>query len=239
MRSIKDKYYNIYYDSVPAAGKKVNEDYIRVEKNEKDGHIIIIADGVSSSLMPSHWAKILVDNIIYSPSSEYFLRNFKSAVNEFNVFLEQKKSIGSRLFLEKIKRDKYGSSTILVCNLNKDSLDGSNIGDTIPFILSGNKIEFLNEYLHKQELDKLVPNQVMSKIDQVFKCIDFGPYKKSGIFFLATDAVAHMIRHKDKVFADKLIDALKKDKFNKFIEDKRFNGEIQNDDSSIVVIEIK
>ena len=112
---ISEKYFNIYYDSIPAGGKLSNQDCFKIYKKGNDDYRIVIADGVSASLMAGDWAEILVKKVEDSridPHHPDNIQNFELAVKDFDNLIQAKLANSSRLFSEKIKRDKYGSSTL-------------------------------------------------------------------------------------------------------------------------------
>jgi hypothetical protein len=238
---ITGKYFNLYIASTPASGKSSNEDYVSCLERDDDEYRVVVADGVSSSLMAGEWARILVKNVIHSSESN-FIKYFESAVDEFNDLISVKQSHGSRLLAEKIKRDKYGSSTILSCDIESNGVTCYFIGDTIAFQLKrGNMIKPLRNDDHKL-LKKTIPDQIISNKEVIPKLI-FIPKKEARqkqFFFLATDAMAEFIYHKDRDFVEELIDTIKKEKFDDFIKEHRLKSStegIQDDDSTIVIIE--
>ena len=131
---ITGKYFNLYIASTPASGKSSNEDYVSCLERDDDEYRVVVADGVSSSLMAGEWARILVKNVIHSSESN-FIKYFGSAVDEFNDLISVKQSHGSRLLAEKIKRDKYGSSTILSCDIESNGVRLYQIKSTLSFNL--------------------------------------------------------------------------------------------------------
>jgi serine/threonine protein phosphatase PrpC len=239
---IPGKYFNLYTASTPATGKSSNEDYVKWLEKDDDEYRVVVADGVSSSLMGGEWARILVKNVIHSSESD-FIKYFESAVDEFNDLISLKQSNGSRLLAEKIKRDKYGSSTILSCDIKSNGITCDFIGDTIAYQLKpgDNRIKPLRNKDHNL-LKKTIPDQIMSKKEVIprFKHIQKKEARQQHFFFLATDAMAEFIYHKDRDFVEELIDTIKKEKFDDFIKVHRLKSStegIQDDDSTIVIIE--
>ena len=66
---IESEYFNLYIASTPAIDKFSNEDYVEYLKKDDNEFRVVVADGVSSSLMGGDWAKILVKNVIKSSES--------------------------------------------------------------------------------------------------------------------------------------------------------------------------
>ena len=245
---IESEYFNLYIASTPAIDKFSNEDYVEYLKKDDNEFRVVVADGVSSSLMGGDWAKILVKNVIKSSESgDDFEKFFEIAVDEFNTLISQKKSNGSRLLTEKIKRDKYGSSTILSCDIKSNYITCYFIGDTLVYQLnpSENMIKPLRNN-HHNLLKKTIPDQIISNKEVErpnFKEIKNHESLQEHLFFLVTDAMAEFIYHKDRDFANELLFSIKNKKFDEFIQENRLKasnmGGIRDDDSTIVIIEYK
>ena len=247
--------------SISKAGNKPSENEDAVYPAEIFGCVngkserasFAVADGATQTSFSGMWANCLVRHCTQTKLSEYaFLEAIKKAGNEWQESLQ-----GVELPWHAIEKVKQGAfSALALLEIQYDPLHPSTayswralaVGDCCLFIAHNHSIYLSLPLQHPSEFNNspvLIPSK-SEKIDTIKGRIHMakGSLKRGDQLILASDAMASWIMRKlvsDAPEYTNLISAIKDDSFSNFsgwINTLRKKGELRNDDTSVILIEL-
>lgn len=224
------------------------EDAYSTNKTKKS-LMVFIADGATESSFSREWAILLSENLIKNGS--FSSKGIITQLPKIRKEWKNKISIKSLPWYAEMKLQKGAYSTVLGLQINykKSSFNCSAIGDCCTFHLRSNNIissfpienesEFLNNPF-------LVSTNVEDdkKLREHFQEIKDQKIRKGDYLFVMSDALAHWFMTAIKANKspwNALIQFTKKSlnsSFEEWLEIKRNQKEIKNDDTTLLIIEI-
>jgi serine/threonine protein phosphatase PrpC len=244
---------NIKSFSCSKAGNSLdeNEDRFIIPHNGHEGGPIriAVADGATESSFSKEWAELLVDH--YGTFSDFDTRFFQ------NIFPTIRKTWLERINYDnlewyaqqKLEMGAFASFLGVTIDLSTGEINATAVGDSNLFVFRGRKMQnafpiptaegfgntpfLISTELHKNQTSEPFFSQLTISL------------LPSDILILGTDAISQWIlqgiEHKNYP-VDQLIDLLNHESgppaFKTWLDEKRETGNIKNDDTTIILIQI-
>jgi hypothetical protein len=210
----------------------------------KENHRFAISDGVTKSFFPRIWSQILVDNFvalqgatelsIESCQSEW-LKQVTEKVNAPDV-----KWFTSNAFIKK----KPGFATFVSLYFEKEKWFAKALGDSFLFFVPKGNNNFDDWIKLSSKPEPVVFDSYpdyYSSIGEQHGDVKANEGKlEAGIFYLMTDALSEWVfNEKENALKEIKKKWKSQTEFESSINELRASGKINNDDSSILIIELK
>ncbi|BCY18871.1 hypothetical protein hrd7_27200 [Leptolinea sp. HRD-7] len=248
--------------SIPKAGNKASENEDAVFPADSHGSVngnnervsFAVADGATQTSFSGLWASCLVRQCSQTRLSEYaFLEAVKKAQIEWQVLIN-----GLDLPWHAMEKVRHGAFSALAwMEIQYDPLHPSTaytwralaVGDCCLFIAHNHSIYLSLPLQNPSEFNNspvLIPSKI-EKMDSIKGKIYTarGSLKRGDQLILATDAMASWIMRKTvtdlseyQSMVRKIKDVNRDSDFSEWINSLRKNGEIRNDDTSVIYIEL-
>lgn len=210
-------------------------------------HRFAISDGVTKSFFPKYWAEILVNKYV----DEIGRRDFKEFIKECQQ--EWIEKVKNQVSGEKIKwytrsalaRNTPALATFAGLTFSKDKntwyWEAEAKGDSYIFFIGEKLISLISTPSIPESLlfdnypDYLTSIGVEHKGEWYKKRSKLG----NGVFYLMTDALAEWFLKDLKYSVEQLSLLNNQEDFRRFIEKERKTGNLNNDDSAILMIRIE
>ena len=209
-----------------------------------DNHRFAIADGVSKSFFPDYWADILVNNFIaiennIELSIEKCQAEWLEKINE-KVSAPNVKWYTKNAFI----KQESGLATFVGLRFENDKWFANALGDSFLFFLPNGKVGF-DEWIKLSSKPLPVvfdsfPDYFSSRNKQHGKVKSIEHTLVEGTFYLMTDALAEWVFCQQEKAIEEITGKWhSQDEFERSVTELRLLNFLNNDDSAILIIEIK
>lgn len=213
----------------------------------KEHPCFAIADGVGASFYPEIWADLVSGDFVNNPETfvsdnkltreEQLINNWSCAVNDRN-----KQLTASELFIIDMAKEKcdFAACTFVGLIVDKYKWKCSALGDSYLFVLDKNYQIIDSVASQKGETFDNFPEYFASKTGNnngsVVTCED--KIDNVAYFVLLTDAISDWFIKVDSAKREELIHVKDLSSFRSLVTKERESGELKDDDTSAVIIEV-
>lgn len=232
-------------------------DSLRGKQLKSRDFFLAMTDGASESYLAAQWAKLLAEHACSKAVFDDFPAMLKRAHGEWKArmdkYLAQRESEGRPMqWYEEPGFERGAHATMLSVNFRTHHSHGLQwraraLGDTCVFHVRDNELQ--EAFPIKRSVDfSSAPDLVQTKLtsfEMTIKCLrDTGVQscRRKDVFYLATDALACWLIKKSEEHGRPwamLWDIEEQSNFEGWVNELRVSGEIRNDDTSLICLEVE
>ncbi len=212
-----------------------------------DKNCFAIADGVGESLFPYDWAELVCEDFIANPN--LFCENNKlvrenALIEAWNRKLEERIAnlTETELFLYEMGLEKadFAACTFVGLSIDKKQWQCLALGDSYLFVLDNNLEIIESVASQKGEEFSNFPEYFASQAEKNHgKTIEVcGDINKASYFVLLTDAISDWFIKVDAEKRKELLAISDMQSFHSLVNKERENGNMKDDDTTAVIIEV-
>jgi hypothetical protein len=202
-----------------------------------------ISDGVSRSFFPGIWANLLVESYVNIDQNSIFEDTIKKCCKDWFDVVEAKVSMPNVKFYTRnaFRRRTPALATFVGLTISVDTKEWfvTVLGDSFLFYIEDNSKE-MKCFSSKGEVVEFdnYPDYFSSLGGHKGTPINKKGELKNGIFILATDAIAKWIYYNRESAISEILKLECYEDFKNLIYDLRTENMLENDDTTIVILEI-
>jgi hypothetical protein len=209
-----------------------------------DNNRFAIADGVSKSFFPDYWAEILVNNFVALEKDAEL--SIKKCQSEWLTKVTEKVNTPEVKWYTKnaFCKKEPGLATLVTLRFEKDKWFANALGDSFLFFVPNENANFDDWVKLSSKPEPVVfdsyPDYFSSRNNQHGERNKQEGTLTEGTFYLMTDALSEWIfKQKEKAIGEIKEKWKSQEEFKRSVTELRSLNRLNNDDSAILIIEVK